>query len=86
MAFSVSKLWARDALTAANTTIFTMPTSPTTSVSSGLVVRFTNVTAGAVSVNLHAVASGGAADTTNYTDCILKGYSIAANSTVLPIT
>lgn len=41
----------------------------------------TNTTAGAITVTVHLVPSGGTADSTN---CILSSYSIAAGQTYVP--
>jgi basic membrane lipoprotein Med (substrate-binding protein (PBP1-ABC) superfamily) len=82
MAFSVAKLFSITDLTATNATIYTVPSSPTTTILTGAVFRLTNVTAGAITVNMHIIDSGGSADTTNYNDALLKDYSVSANSTV----
>ncbi len=82
MAFDVAKLFSITDLTTSNVTIYTVPSSPTTTVLTGAVFRLSNVTAGAITVNMHVIDSGGSADTTNYNDALLKDYSVPANSTV----
>lgn len=59
------------------TTIFTVPTSPTTSLLRGGIVRITNHTAAAVSGTLHAVPLAGSAANANM---CLPTTSIGANS------
>ena len=82
MAFSIAKLFSITDLTTSNVTIYAVPSTNTNTILSGAVFRLTNVTAGAVTCNMHVIDSGGSADTTNYNDALLKDYSIAANSTV----
>jgi len=82
MAFDVAKLFSITDLTTSNVTIYTVPTLPTSTILSGAVFRLSNVTAGAITVNMHVIDSGGSADTTNYNDAVLRDYSISANQTV----
>ena len=60
-------------------TLFTVPVSPTTTLLRNGRIRFTNTTAGAVTITCHAVPASGAASDTN---AILKGYSVNANAYV----
>lgn len=59
------------------TTIFTVPTSPATTLLKGGIVRITNHTAGAVSATLHNVPSGSSAANANM---CLSASSIGPNS------
>lgn len=61
---------------AAAETLYTVPSTPTSIRLIGMRVRFCNTTAGAVTISVWAVPSGGSAADTNAS---LKGYSIAAN-------
>ena len=61
---------------AAVETLYTVPSTPTTTVLRNARVRFTNTTGGAVTISAHAVPSGGTAADDN---AFLKTYSIAAN-------
>lgn len=67
---------AQAAVTAGTTTIYTTPALTRTMVKD---IDLCNTTAGALTVNVHLVPSGGAAGTGN---ALLYGTSIAANTTL----
>jgi hypothetical protein len=76
MAITYSKLFEPTVLTTSAATLFTVGATPTTNLLRGGRVRFTNTTAGAVTVTAHAVPLAGSAADGN---AILKAKSIAAN-------
>lgn len=59
MAVTIVQLFAPTVLTTAATIIYTMPTSPASSILKNGRVRFLNTTAGAITVTAYAVPSGG---------------------------
>lgn len=67
---------AQAAVTAGTTTIYTVPASTRTMVKD---IDLCNTTAGALTVNVHLVPSGGAAGTGN---ALFYGVAIAANTTL----
>lgn len=67
---------SEDVDNAAADELYTAPTTPTTLKDRGI-VRFTNVSAGAVTVNCWVVPAAGSEADSN---AVLKGYSVAANS------
>ena len=67
---------AQAAITGATTTVYTVPASTRTMVKE---IDICNTTAGALTINVHLVPSGGAARTAN---ALLYGVSIAANTTL----
>jgi len=77
VATTVQQMFAPTALTNAAVTLFTVPTNPATSILRKGIIRFTNVTAGAITVTAWAVPKGGANADSN---AFVKGFSIAANS------
>lgn len=77
MALSFVKLFAPQMLAATASTVYTMPSSPSTSLLRNGRVRLTNIDTVAHSVTLYAVPSGGSASTTN--EC-LPAVSIAQNA------
>lgn len=77
MALTFKKLFEPAQLTTGLVTYFTVAATPTTNLLRGARIRLTNTTAGAVSVDVHAVPVSGAAGDSN---AVLKGFSIAANS------
>lgn len=76
MALAFSKLFDAIQLTTTAATLYAMPASPAQVLKNGR-VRFTNTTAGAITVTVHIVPGAGAAADAN---AFLKAYSIAANS------
>jgi hypothetical protein len=76
MALSVVQLFAPVALPNAVAVLYTMPTSPATSVLKNGRVRLTNTSGAAVPVTLYADASGNASVAAN---CCLNAKSVAAN-------
>ena len=79
MALSFTQLFAAAALTNAAVTYYTVPATPTSSVLMNGRVRFTNVTAGAITVTAYAIQIAGSAADSN---AFMKAESIAANSHV----
>lgn len=77
MALSIQQLFAPVQLPNAAAVLFSMPTTPTTSVLKNGRVRLTNTSASAVPVTLYADASSTASSAAN---CCLNAVSIAANS------
>ena len=77
MALSITQLFPPTVLTNSAATLFTMPTSPTTSILKNGRMRFNNTTAGAITVTAYAVPKGGTAAVGN---AFLSAVSIAANS------
>lgn len=77
MAVSVPVLFNPTVLTAAAATIYTVPAAPPTLVAGNVRVRFTNTTAGAVSVTAYGIPSGGSAAAGNQ---FLNAVSIAGNA------
>lgn len=81
MTTSVSQLFAPTLLTTLAATLFTVASSPNSAFTAMLRkgrVRFTNVTAGAITVKAYAIPKGGTASDTG--NAFLVGFSIAANS------
>lgn len=76
-ALSFIKLFQPTVLTTGATTIYTCPVAPSTSVLKNGRVRFTNTTAGAVTVTAYAVPSAGTAGASN---AFLNAVSVAANA------
>lgn len=64
---------------AAVETLYTVPSSPTTTLLRNGRVRFTNVTGGAVLIDVYAVASG---DSPSIANALQYQYSLAANSAI----
>lgn len=79
MALTVIKLFAPLQLGTGETTIYQCAAAPSTTVLKNGRLRLSNITAGAVTVTLHNVPSGGSAGDAN---AFMKGESIAANSHV----
>lgn len=77
MALSFTKLFQPAQIAATATAYFTMPTSPTSSLLRNGRVRVSNTSAGAVTVTLYAVPSGGTAGDDN---TIVLDYAVGANS------
>lgn len=82
MALTFTKLFAPTVLTTSAATIYTCPATPTSSLLKNGRVRFTNTTAGAVTVTAYAVPVAGAAAAGN---CFVNTYSIAGNGGYLDI-
>jgi hypothetical protein len=76
MAITYISFFAPTVLTTSAATLFTVPATPTSTLLRGGRVRFTNTTAGAVTVTAYAVPSAGTAAAGN---AIISGKSIAAN-------
>jgi hypothetical protein len=76
MTISYSNFFAPTVLGVAAATLFTVPTSPSTTLLRGGRIRLTNTTGGAVTVTLYAVPLAGAAAAGN---AFVSGKSIAAN-------
>lgn len=76
MSTSYSNFFAPTVLTTSAATLYTVPASPTSSLLRGGRLRFTNTTAGAVTVTAHAIPAAGSAADGN---AFVKGKSIAAN-------
>jgi hypothetical protein len=76
MTITYSQLFAPTVLTTSAATLFTAPATLTTTLLRGGRIRFTNTTAGAVTVTAHAIPSGGSAAAGNM---FLQAKSIAAN-------
>jgi hypothetical protein len=76
MTISYSALFAPTVLTTSAATLFTAPSTPTTTLLRGGRMRFTNTTGGAVTVTAHAIPSGGSAAPGNM---FLNAKSVAAN-------
>lgn len=77
MALTIQQLFSPVQLAAAVGVLFSMPTSPTTSILKNGRVRLTNTSAGAVPVTLYADASATGSSAAN---CCLSAVSIAGNS------
>ncbi len=77
MTISITQLFAPAALTTGAVTYYTVPATPTSSTLINGMVRFTNVTAGAVTVTAYAVQAAGTADDSN---AFMKAESLGANS------
>lgn len=75
MSTSYSNFFAPTVLTTAAATLYTVPASPTTSLLRGGRLRFTNTTAGPITVTAYAVPSAGSAAAGN---AFVSGKSIAA--------
>lgn len=67
-------------LTASAATYYTVPEQPDNTVTHVRGITLCNITAGAITVRVHNVASGASAATSN---AIFYDYSIAANTSVL---
>lgn len=76
MTVSYTQFFLPTVLGVAAAPLYTMPTLPATSLLRGGRVRFTNTTAGAVTVTAYAVPSGGAVAAGN---AFVSGKTIAAN-------
>lgn len=76
MTITYSSLFAPTVLTTSAATLFTAPSSPTTTIFRGGRIRFTNTTAGAITVTAHAIPAAGTAADGN---AFVKAKSIAAN-------
>lgn len=76
MAVTVSQLFTPQVLAGAAAVLYTMPTSPASSVLKNGRVRLTNTTGGALTVTLYADVAANASGTAN---CFLNAVSIAAN-------
>ena len=77
MALSIQQLFTPVQLAAAAAVLFTMPTTPSTSVLKNGRVRLTNTSGAAVPVTLYADAAATASGVAN---CCLSAVSIGANS------
>ena len=76
MALTISKLFTPVQLPNASSVLFTMPSTPATSVLKNGRVRLTNTSASAVPVTLYADVAANASGAAN---CFLSASSIAAN-------
>lgn len=77
MAITLSNFFAANQVdNAAEEVIYTVPATPSANIMTNMRVRFTNTTAGAVTIDAWAYESG---DTAADDTAFLKGYSIAAN-------
>ncbi len=76
MTITYSQLMAPTVLTTAAATLFTVPTAPATTLLRGGRMRFTNTTAGAITVTAYAVPLAGSAAAGN---AFVSAKSIAAN-------
>lgn len=79
MALTFLQLFTPKVLTTSAATIYTLPASPTTNFIGNGRIRFTNVTAGAITVNAWAIPAAGSAADGN---AFMKTESIPANSHV----
>jgi hypothetical protein len=77
MALTFTRLFAPTVLTTAAATIYTCPASPASSLLPNGRVRFTNTTAGAITVTAYAVPLAGSAAAGN---CFINAESIAPNA------
>lgn len=77
MAVQIPQLFDPVVLTTSAAAIYTAPASPASIAVSGIKVRFTNTTAGSVSVTAYAVPSAGTAGAGN---CCANAEAIAANN------
>lgn len=77
MAIQVTQLFAPTLLTGSAATIYTVPSSPSTTVLKGGRVRLTNVDTAARAVTMYAIQSAGSASDTNTT---LKAETIGPNT------
>ena len=77
MALTIQQLFTPVQLPNAVAVLFTMPTTPATTVLKNGRVRLTNTSGGAVPVTLYADASATASSAAN---CCLSAVSVAANS------
>lgn len=76
MSISYSKFFDATVLTTSAATLYTVPATPSSLLLRGARMRFTNTTAGPITVTAHAVPSGGAAAVGNafvYTKSIAAG-------------
>jgi hypothetical protein len=76
MAITYQRFFIPQLVPAADTLIYTVPTSPTTTVLKSFRVRLANTTAAAVAMTLNAVPSGGSAVTANN---VFPAVSVGAN-------
>lgn len=76
MSITYSQFMAPTVLTTSAATLFTVPSVPASSLLRGGRIRLTNTTAGAVTVTLHGIPSGGTASDGN---AFVKAKSVAAN-------
>ncbi len=77
MTISYSSFFAPTVLTTAVQTLYTMPSTPSSSLLRGGRMRFTNTTAGAVTVTAYAVPNLGTAGTGN---AFASAFSVPANN------
>lgn len=77
MTIAIIQLFTPTVLTTSATVVFTMPTSPTTSILRNGRMRFLNTTASPVTVTAYAVPKAGTASVGN---AFLAAQSIAANA------
>lgn len=77
MALTIQRLFAPAVLTTGAVTYYTCPATPASSVLKNGRVRFSNTTAGAVSITAYAVPLAGTAAAGN---CFANAVSIAPNS------
>lgn len=75
MTTSYSNFFAPTVLTTSAATLYTVPTTPTSALLRGGRMRFTNTTAGPITVTAHAVPSGGSAAVGN---AFVNAKSVAA--------
>lgn len=76
MALTVAQLFQPQQLTASSAVIYSMPTSPTTTVLKNGRIRLTNTSGAAVPVTLYAAPSATASAASN---CCLSAVSISGN-------
>ena len=76
MALTITQLFAPQQLAASAAVLFSMPTTPTTTVLKNGRARLTNTSGSAVPVTLYAAAAATASSAAN---CCLSAVSIAAN-------
>lgn len=76
MSITYGRFFAPQQIPAADTTIYTVPSTPTQTVMKSMRVRLTNTTGSAAAITLYAVPSGGAVGASN---TCLPAVSIAAN-------
>lgn len=77
MALTYIKFFEPVQLGATVSTLYTVPSSPSTTLVRNGRIRLTNTTAGAVTATIYAVPAAGSEADSN---AIIKAYSIAANS------
>jgi hypothetical protein len=76
MSIQYSSFFAPTVLTTTAATLFTVPATPTSTLLRGGRMRFTNTTAGSITVTAHAVPAAGTAADGN---AFVKAKTIAAN-------